>query len=136
MDNIRKITTFISSSMQGKDWLDLRESIKTELEKTNIIDTFIIEHTSSTLSSTLTYRIEIETREIMIFIFEDKLRNAVEDEFNIAYKNKKKMLMFFKECKREPKLQEFKDMVTKMDYCTYKKFMSINDLKSQVLSGQ
>lgn len=130
--NIRKVHAFISSSMQGEQWLSLREDIKKTLDRTNIIDTFIIEDISASLSSVSTYRVEIQTCDVIVFIFEDKLRPAVKDEFDTAYRNKKKMLMFFKECKREPELEEFKNMVIKMNCCTYKEFKNFDDLKSQV----
>lgn len=52
--NIRKVHAFISSSMQGEQWLSLREDIKKTLDRTNIIDTFIIEDISASLSSVST----------------------------------------------------------------------------------
>lgn len=88
--NIRKVHAFISSSMQGEQWLSLREDIKKALDRTNIIDTFIIEDISASLSSVSTYRVEIQTCDVIVFIFEDKLRPAVKDEFDTAYRNKKR----------------------------------------------
>lgn len=128
----RQVKAFISSSMQGPQWLKTREEIRKILDRTKIIDTFIIENTSASLPSVLTYKIEIETSDIVVFIFEDKLRPAVRDEFNIAYKNNKKMLMFFKDCTRDEELEEFINMVIKMDCCTYKKFLNFSGLKTEV----
>lgn len=91
-----KIKVFISSNCGSKEFVLLRSKIKTELERTKIINVYLFENRAKSLPTIPSYIMELEDSDVCVFLLEDKeIPDGVKKEIDRAKKTNKKSLYYF-----------------------------------------
>lgn len=91
-----KIKVFVSSNCGTEKFDLLRKQIKTELEKTKIMNVYLFESRATTLPTIPAYTMKLEDSDVCIFLLEDKeIPEGVKVEIDRAQKINKKSLYYF-----------------------------------------
>lgn len=132
------IKVFVSSSMNenenGHNWLEFRERLADEIDRSSILTPFRIEEHGSPIASEQYYLSKIEQADIVVAVIYEELRPGTENEIRYAVELQKPLL-FIKIGDKET--QPIKDIVSFLhvnDYCTTVCFDSFTDLSPEIIA--
>ena len=118
-----RLKVFISSAQaeeNGFAWSDVRRRIKDRLSQCACLNPYIIEDDASHIPSTQLYQMEVARSDIYILLLKGEVRQGTLNEYSLAKKYKKPMLVYFlQEEKTGQDVQEIRNDIINRDLCTF-----------------
>jgi hypothetical protein len=132
-----KLNIFVSSAQRNEgdfEWGEIRERVVKNLRKCPYLNPFIMEESVSEFPSTQRFLYKVEQSDLVILLVKGVVREGTAKEIATAMTKKKPMLVYFLEDENPSyTVEELKQDLRAIDYCTFRKINSIDHVEDQIL---
>jgi hypothetical protein len=125
-----KVNVYLSSSMATPEHQKLRDDLKEYLDKHDLLNVYAIETLGSGFGPEDLMPQKILWSDVVLMFLEDGLRPGVVDEYYLAQRNGRRLIMLKHLGARSQELQDFIDRVEEEGCVFVGKYRSIEDLKA------
>lgn len=106
-----RIKVFLSSSMEDNKFIEQRNMIISFIERMPLFELFAVENYSSDQPIQNRYVDAVKRTDIVLLILQTKLREGVENEYQAAIRNEKRIFAFIHNGKKNSELKKFVEEV-------------------------
>jgi len=125
-----KVNVYLSSSMATHEHQKLRDNLKKYLDEHDLLNVYAIETLGSGFGPEDLMPQKVLWSDVVLMFLQDQLRPGVEEEYHLARRAGKRLIMLTHTGAKSPQLQDFIDFVEK-EGCVYVgSYTSIEDLEA------
>jgi hypothetical protein len=124
-----KVNAYLSSSMATHEHRKLRDDLKKYLDEHDLLNVYAIETLGSGFGPEDLMCQKVLWSDVVLMFLEDQLRPGVVNEYHLAQRNSRRLIMLKHTGRKSPELQDFIDLVEKEGCAYLGSYTSIEDLK-------